>query len=183
MNVEVVACRFIGDFKVGDNLVLNGKALCNLSRANADGVFNKLMVIQAGSIVEAALDQVVYRAQSYTREGVPNIAKEDLDRIRLTRIERFNNLIDAMRKYRLLDDLGGGIYDELHELRKWRNRVHIQFDSDVDGASRDEVQAFDEDRVKWSLNLCIRILNFLSARYPRPKDIEQFAHQVEIPVI
>jgi hypothetical protein len=52
--IEQLVCRFVGDFKVGDNLVRNANALCKLS-ANAEGVFDKLMVVQAGSIVEAAL--------------------------------------------------------------------------------------------------------------------------------
>jgi hypothetical protein len=51
------------DFKVGDNLVRNADALCELSDCNENGTFNKLMVIQAGSIVEAALHEIMYRAQ------------------------------------------------------------------------------------------------------------------------
>src|SRR5882762_4248511 len=91
--VETITCNFIGDFKVGDNLLRNGDALCRLSTMNDKGVFNKLMVAQAGSIVEAALDQIIYRAQAYTREGVPNISDADLKKIRDTKIERFNNII------------------------------------------------------------------------------------------
>jgi hypothetical protein len=53
--IEQLVCRFVGDFKVGDNLVRNANALCKLSASNAEGVFDKLMVVQAGSIVEAAL--------------------------------------------------------------------------------------------------------------------------------
>jgi hypothetical protein len=60
--VETIKCNFIGDFKVGDNLLVNGQSLCRLSATNEKGIFNKLMVVQAGSIVEAALDQIIYRA-------------------------------------------------------------------------------------------------------------------------
>jgi hypothetical protein len=42
--IEKIVCKFIGDFKVGDNLVRNADALCKLSDANENGVFNKLMV-------------------------------------------------------------------------------------------------------------------------------------------
>ena len=73
---ETITCRFIGDFKVGDNLVRNADALCRLSASNNEGVFNKLMVIQAGSIVEASLHEIIYRAQNFTREGVPNTQKK-----------------------------------------------------------------------------------------------------------
>jgi hypothetical protein len=94
---ETVRCGFVGDFKVGDNILANGKALCRLSTTNEDKIFNKLMVVQAGSIVEAALDQIIYRAQNYTKEGVPNIPAEVLKKIRDTEIERFNNIIQAMK--------------------------------------------------------------------------------------
>jgi hypothetical protein len=71
---ETITCNFIGDFKVGDNLLRNADVLCRLSCSNEEGTFNKLtfnklMVVQAGSIVEAALDQIIYRAQTHTREG------------------------------------------------------------------------------------------------------------------
>src|SRR5437588_3957988 len=95
--VETITCNFIGDFKVGDNMWRNANALCRMSASN-DGVFNKLMVVQAGSIVEAALDQIIYRAQVFTNEGIPNIADEDLKRIRDSKIERFHNIIRAMEK-------------------------------------------------------------------------------------
>jgi hypothetical protein len=79
--VTKVTCNFNGDFKVGDNLILNADALCKLSNGNEKGVFIKLMVIQAGSIVEAALNEIVYRAKTFTKEGVLNISKEDRDEI------------------------------------------------------------------------------------------------------
>ena len=54
---EKIVCNFIGDFKVGDNMLANANSLCRLSETNEKGIFNKLMVVQAGSIVEAALDR------------------------------------------------------------------------------------------------------------------------------
>src|ERR1700733_4021982 len=92
-----VVCRFIGDFKVGDNLVRNADALCRLSASNENGVFNKLIVIQTGSIVEAALHEIIYRAQNFTREGVPNIPKADRDELATKNVELFNNIINVMK--------------------------------------------------------------------------------------
>lgn len=142
LEIEQVVCKFIGDFKVGDNLVRNANALCELSAGNKDGVFNKLMVMQAGAIVEAALHEIIYRAQNFTRESVPNISKEDRDELATKTVELFNNIINVMRKYDILKDLGAEIYDELHKLRKYRNKVHIQTDVDIKGISRDESAAF-----------------------------------------
>jgi hypothetical protein len=85
---EMLNCFFIGEFKVGDNLVRNANALCRLSELNDKGLFNKLIVIQAGSIVEAALGQIIYRAQNFNREGVPNITEEDRKKIESTEMRR-----------------------------------------------------------------------------------------------
>ena len=62
--IETIRCNFVGDFKVGDNILVNGNALCRLSTTNENNTFNKLMVVQAGSIVEAALDQIIYRVRN-----------------------------------------------------------------------------------------------------------------------
>lgn len=178
---EEISCRFIGEFKVGDNLVRNAEALCHLSTSNKDGVFNKLMVIQSGCIVEAALDQIVYRAQNFNREGVPNISEEDRKKIEATQIDRLNNLLQAMKKYKVLDGMGEGIYAELDDMREYRNKVHIQSDLKIKGASRDEDRAFSDKVVSWSLDLCIRVLKHLNERYARPAELKKFAHTLSIP--
>jgi hypothetical protein len=179
--IEKIVCKFIGDFKVGDNLVRNADALCKLSAANEKGMFNKLMVIQAGSIVEAALHEIIYRAQNFTKEGVPNISKEDRDELASKTVELFNNIINVMLKYEILKGLGDGIYDELYKLRKYRNKVHIQTNVDITGVSRDEDAAFSNDTVTWALAFAIRVLRHLNERFARPKDMEQFAHELSIP--
>lgn len=179
--VEDITCNFIGDFKVGDNMVAAARALCRLNTQNEGGIFNKLMVIQVGSIVEAALDQIIYRAQSYVREGVPNIDEDELEAIRSTKIERFNNIIQAMRARGLLDGLEADIYDELDRLRQLRNRIHIQFDDKPAQIGRDDADAFTEDTVNWALGFCITLLTFLRDEYPRPRQLSVFAHDISIP--
>jgi hypothetical protein len=173
--VETITCNFVGDFKVGDNLLRNAGALCRLKEKNDKGVFNKLIVVQAGSILEAALDQIIYRAQNYTKEGVPNISDADLKKIRGSKIERFNNIIQAANTYKMLDALGTGIYDDLHKFRQYRNRVHIQFDDEPQGGARDDDKAFSDQIVTWSLTLCVQVLKELRDRFPRPKELEVFA--------
>jgi hypothetical protein len=144
-------------------------------------MFNKLMVIQAGSIVEAALGEIIYRAQNFTKEGVPNISKEDRDAIANKTVELFNNIIKVMEKYKILKGLGDGIYDELQKLRKYRNKVHIQTDVDIKDVPRDENAAFSTDIVAWALEFTTRVLKHLNEQFPRPKNLEQFAHELSIP--
>ena len=77
--------------------------------------------------------------------------------------------------------LVGTIYDDLHRLRKLRNRVHIQFDDEPEGLGRDDHLAFSATEVIWSLSLCIRVLKHLGERFPRPEELGVFAHNVPIP--
>ena len=177
-----IPCNFVGSFKVGDNLVFNAGLLCSLVEANQTGIFNKLIVLQAGSIVEAALDQIIYRAQNFNREGVPNISEADRAEIAAKKVDKLNNIIQAMKKYKILDCLGNDIYDELHKLRKYRNKVHIQDTIDIQGVPPDEGDAFSDEVRKWSLELVSNILTHLKERFPRPADLQSFVKPLQIPV-
>ncbi len=128
MATKDITCNFIGDFKVGDNITRNAASLCKLVDTNENAIFNKLIVVQAGSIVEAALDQIFYRAKHHTKEGVPTISEGHRAKIAAKKLGRFKVIIDKMREYKLLDELGVDIYSELEKLRAYRNRVHIQLD-------------------------------------------------------
>jgi hypothetical protein len=179
--IERIDCKFIGEFKIGDNLVRNADALCKLSAANENSVLNKLMVIQAGSIVEASLNEIIYRAQNFNKEKVTNISEADRKEIAAKKIDKLNTIIDVMKKYKILDGLGAGIYDELHKIRKYRNKVHIQDDVDITGISRDENTAFSTSIVTWSLELTVRVLKHLNAQYPRPNELDQFSSELSVP--
>ena len=100
---------------------MNADTLCNLVEANEGGRYNKLIVIQLGAILEAALDQIIYRAQNYNVEGVPNISESERLEIENEKVERFNAVINVLRAHKLLDALGNDIYDEIHKLRRYRN--------------------------------------------------------------
>jgi hypothetical protein len=75
---------------------------------------------------------------------VPNISKDNREELATKTIELFNNIINVMQRYKILDGLGNGIYDELHKLRRYRNKVYIQTDVDINGVSGDENVAFFE---------------------------------------
>ena len=61
-----------------------------------------------------------------------------------------------MQKYKILGGLGTGIYDELHELRLYRNKV--QTDVDIKEALRKEDKAFSKEVVAWALSFAVRVL-------------------------
>jgi hypothetical protein len=178
---EKVLCKFIGEFLVGDNILRNAEALCRMHANNNGALFNKLMLVQMGSIIEASLDQIFYRARNHTIEGVPNIPEDERKEIAEKDVGRFAAIIAVMKKHKLLDDLGADIYTELDKLREYRNRVHIQVDKKPDNTSRREHEAFTNDIVNWSFKLGIKVLNFLTKQYPRPEHLEQYAHELTLP--
>lgn len=181
MATKDITCNFIGDFTVGNNIARNAGALCKLVQANREETFNKLIVVQAGSIIEAALDQIFYRAKNFNREGVPSIREGDRQKIAAKKIGRFVVIIEKMQEYKFLDELGADIYDDLDKLREYRNRVHIQLDGELAGVSREEDKAFSNEIVSWALQLNVKILEHLIKRFPRPKHLDQFATQITVP--
>ena len=181
IKTQEVPCNFVGDFKVGDNLVFNADLLCRLTEANDGGIFNKLIVVQLGSIVEAALAQIIYRAQNFNREGVPNISESDRSEIEGKQIDKFNSVIDVLRKYKVLDALGPNIYEDLHKLRKFRNKVHIQDDVTISGVSRDEKPMFSNEVCAWAFHLSMQVLKYLSEHLGRPKDLHHYVSSLLLP--
>ncbi|TPG39839.1 hypothetical protein EAH79_14250 [Sphingomonas koreensis] len=176
-----VGCTFVGDFKVGDNLGYNCDLLCNLVEANARGAFDKMIVLQAGAILEAALTQIIYRAQNYNSEGVPNISEAERQQIEERKIDIFAVVIDVLRKYAVLDPIGGDIYDELHRLRRYRNKIHIQTNVRIDGVPRDEDAIFTADLTAWALDLVRRVLAYLSEALARPPHIHNYVGALRVP--
>ncbi len=144
--IETIACNFVGQFKVGDNLGFNAELLQKLMAANEGGALNKFIVLQSGAIVEAALQQIIYRAQNHTVEG-----------------------------------LGADIYDELHKLRKYRNKVHIQKPIGIPNVSADEGTAFSDEIRKWALGLNVRVLKHLSEKFARPKELHGYVGALTVP--
>jgi hypothetical protein len=178
---EKIPCNFVGTFKVGDNLVFNCNLLTELLAANSQRVFNKLIVLQVGSILEAALAEIIFRAQYFNREGVPNISEAERIEIAGKQIDKFNSIIDVLKKYKVLDALGAGVYDELHKLRKYRNKIHIQDDIAIAGVSRDEPAAFADDVCSWAIGLNKRVIEHLSNKLARPKELEGFVDSLSVP--
>jgi hypothetical protein len=182
IKTQEITSNFIGEYKIGDNLVFNACMLCSLIEANGQGAFNKLAVVQAGSIVEAALGQIIFRARNFNREGVKSISEEDRLKIEdENKSDKFYNIIEIMKDYKILDGLGDTIYNDLHNLRKYRNKVHIQAEFKIPDVSRDEDVAFSNEVCSWALELNARVLKHLSEKYARPKGMETYVKPIVIP--
>jgi hypothetical protein len=176
-----IPCTFVGSFKVGDNLRYNCDVLCSLADANAENSLGKMIVLQAGAILEAALTQIIYRAQNYNLEGVPNIVEADRQKIEDSKIDKFAVAIDVLRKYSVLDGLGADIYGELHRLRQYRNKIHIQENVKIAGAPRDEDAIFTADLTSWAVELNRRVLLHLSEELARPQHLHNYVGVMRVP--
>jgi hypothetical protein len=180
-SIETLDCNIFGDFKIGDNAGYNAGILSDLVEANEDGRFNKPIVLQAASLIEVAAVQIFYRAKNYNREGVPNIAEEDRQEIADKQIDKFAVIIDNLRKYNVLNGLGAEIYDDLHRLRRYRNKVHIQLDTGLGGVSRDEDKQFTDELMYWAIDLNWSVLSYLESHYARPEGIRGHVQPLRLP--
>ena len=95
-----VESKFIGDFKIGDNINHNLEVLSLLYRHYAVGNQRdrRLAALQADhnppgveSIIDAVLHDLRTRIRDFTIEGVQNIVAASLDRIR--RLKKMDKLL------------------------------------------------------------------------------------------
>jgi hypothetical protein len=86
-----------------------------------------------------------------------------------------------MKKYRVLDAIGGEIYDDLYRLRKYRNKIYIQEDIPIEGVPRDEVDAFSDTIRTWAIGLNKRVPLHLSQKLARPKELHGYVGELSVP--
>ncbi len=168
-----ICSDFIGSFKIGDNVAFNFDIIEELYRCQQEGDndtkrrLRKPIVILFGSIAEAVLYDLYGRIHGFTREGVPNIPTEVLSDIRTKTVDKFAKFIDNAKSNQLLGEKDEALYEQLHVLRKLRNRVHIQnTDSQFE---RDDPQAFNPRRQKEAERTLEKLLKTMAEKYNRKK--------------
>lgn len=174
-----ISSGFIGNFKLGDNIVHNLAILRELYGCQATGseelceLLRKPIVLLIASVTEAVLFDLYLRISQFTREGVANIPDEILDEIRNKTIDEFAKYIDNARSKSLLGT-DTALYDALHELRKLRNRVHIQ--NTKSHFEDDESEAFNAARQLCAEQTLEKVMQFMENKYPRKmqKHVEDF---------
>lgn len=180
-----VSSDFIGSFKVGDNIHYNLECLAALYssqsklRPEDDYLLVKPIVIANAAIAEALLHDLFFRAQNFTKEGLKGIAEKTLEEIRNKTVDQFATYIAVAEKHDLLGDPTKKLYEELHALRKLRNRVHIQNikrDSPID-----ESDAFDEKAQEFSEKMLEELLSKVSSRFPRDGVASKHLEDFKIP--
>lgn len=168
--------KFIGDFKLGDNIVFNLSILKTLYAYRADGTpaqkryLQKPITLLNISIIEALLYDFHSRIRNHTREGMA-LPQKMLDAIRGKQIDEFEKYIASAKKNDFFDLKDTIFYDKLDELRKLRNRVHIQ--NTKNHFEKDDNQAFSEDRMILSEQALEEVIRTLARKHPRDHDYVQ----------
>ena len=167
-----IKSNFVGNFKIGDNIEYNCEILKHLykclnnSKRLEKKYLYKPIIITIISIIEAMLyDFIEIRIVTYTNEGVKNISNDILESIREKRINGMSQYIDCIEKHNLFGKRG---YKTLDELRKLRNRIHIQ---NLKHFELDEEEVFNETRKVSSEKMLEKIVKFLSTKYPRGRGL------------
>ncbi|TAM89293.1 hypothetical protein EPN42_07880 [bacterium] len=178
--------NFIADFKLSDNISYNFAILKLLYEAY-DGDENsetrrylrKPITVTLVSIIEAILHDFHIRARTFTREGIAKIPHEVISYIRGKQIEDFEKYIASARKHDLFETQGHSLYNALDELRKLRNRVHIQ--NKHNELEPDEFDAFSPRRMVLAEHVLEYVCKCFAQKHPRPPHVNQYLRDFKCP--
>lgn len=180
-----VSAGFIGNFKLGDNIHHNLEILAYLYQCQASAsprkchLLRKPITVLLGSVCEAVLHDLHLRMRTYTIEGVLGIPGSVLSYVRGKKLDKFELYISSAKKHSILGQKTDDIYDGLEELRKLRNRIHIQ--NEKGHFEPDESGAFSEARQISAEQTLEKILKLISEKHPRPAAVQGHVADFQLP--
>jgi hypothetical protein len=169
-----IESKFIGDFKIGDNVNYNFEILALLyERFNSGNqqqrrLLCKPIIILLASILEAVLYDFHKRVKLFTIEGVQNLAADAINNIRAAKIDDFAKYIDSAKKQKLFGKANAAFYERMHDVRRIRNRIHIQ--NEKNELPRDDRDAFTPDQKVLAEQVVEKTLRVLASDFARDKD-------------
>ncbi|WP_316206849.1 MULTISPECIES: hypothetical protein [unclassified Bradyrhizobium] len=175
-----VESKFIGDFKLGDNINHNLKILALLYEQYAKGdeaqkkLLCKPITLLLVSIVDAVLYDLHWRIRTFTKEGVRNILKSSIEYIRsLKKMDTLEKYIASAKMHALLGPSTDPLYADLDTLRRLRNRIHIQ--NTKKDFEADEINAFNAARKTLAEEAVEKTLKTMAEKYARETNfVEDF---------
>ena len=176
-----VSSDFIRVFKIGDNINYNLatlKLLYELSDEDKSrsSALRKPVIVTIVSIAEAMLYDFIGRIQS--KEHVGTLPRETVLQIRARDYSKLANLVSGAKKYDLFEE-DEDFYNRIDELRKLRNRVHIQ--NEKEHFERDEARAFSSDRQRNAEQMLETVSKSLARNHPRNSRARGFVKAFEFP--
>ena len=180
-----VSSCFILNFKLGDNINHNLSVLALLYRyynaedENGKRLLCKPITILLVSIIEAVLHDFHRRIRMLTYEGIANLSYEIIEYVRGKKIDELEKYIASARKHDLFASQDAAFYDLLDELRRLRNRIHIQnIKNDFED---DEYNAFTNTRKTKAEQALEKTLKTLAANHPRPAHVRGYVSDFKLP--
>jgi hypothetical protein len=166
-----IRSSFIGNFRLGDNINYNFDTLellyrhYNNSTEAERRLLRKPIILILVSITEALLHDFHKRIQTFTSEGVENVANAISEYVRGRRLDELEKLIASARKHDFFDLAETEFYDRMDELRRLRNRVHIQ--NTKNDFEPLDCNAFNESRKDLAERVLEQTLRTMLAKYDR----------------
>lgn len=176
-----VPANFIANFKIGDNINKNLATvrllyeLCDEDPARGQRL-RKPITVALVSIAEAMLYDFIRRIQS--NEAVPSISSEVVLALKGKNLTEFTHFIVHARKHKLFGE-NPAFYERGDELRKLRNRIHIQ--NEKEQFQRDEDKAFTLARQKNAEEIVEYISKYLLKNHSRSKSTHGFVGDLVFP--
>jgi hypothetical protein len=180
-----VSADFICIFKIGDNINHNLQVLKLLYDYYKDGTEHqkrllcKPIILILVSIVEAILHDFHARIKNLTGEGVKNLAVSTIIYIRGKRHDVLEKYIISARKHDLFDTNNAEFYDQMDELRKLRNRIHIQ--NEKDDYEQDEHRAFNEQRKILAEKVLEKVVKIMAGKHSRSGHVAGHVSDFQFP--
>lgn len=180
----VISSNFIGEFKLGDNINYNLRTLTllyqqySITNLPDKRFLIKPIVIINTSIIEAVLcDFLEIKIKTFTIEGVCGISQEILNYLRSKKIDKFELYITQSKKHNFFDLNSLVFYDKLQDLRKIRNRIHIQ--NTKKHLPLDEYDVFTEQVKELSEKVLEKVMKTMNKKYSRGSS--QYVQEFKLP--
>ncbi len=165
---EAITGTFMWSFKKGDNIIYNLEIVWELYEAKARSTdkrkYIKPIIVTLVSIIECILDDFAYRIRGHVIDAVPNISQADIEEFRTRKYDKLEHYIAASKKFNLFNQ-PSNFYDLMDELRKARNRVHIQ--NSRNQLATDEYNVFTEALLTKTQQVFEIVLATMITRFPR----------------
>jgi hypothetical protein len=165
---EAITGTFMWSFKKGDNIIYNLEIVWELyeakSRSTDKQKYNKPIVVTLVSIIECILDDFAYRIRGHVNDTVPNISQADIATFRTKKYDKLEHYIAASKRFNLFNR-SDNFYGLMDELRKARNRVHIQ--NSTNQLAADEYNVFTDVLLTKTQRIFEVVLGTMIVKFPR----------------
>ncbi len=180
-----ISGNFFCLFKTGDNVLYNITTLNYLyevyEAANPISrrkLLKPIIVIEV-AIIEAILHDFHFRIRVNVIEGISGLGTDIVNYVRGKKIDELEAYISSAKKHDFFSEVNSNFYDKLDELRKIRNRIHIQNTKRYKPLN--EYSVFTE-AAKISAEKCLeKVVKTISTNHPRPENLQGFVGELNFP--